>query len=145
MRLGLSNLRFTARSSRLFFCFQLSLIPPKLYAMELSDIVILIMVFLLGRFWWQTLEAREAAERLCKTACVKANVQLLDGTVSLKKLRLEKSTRGGRMLLRYFGFEFSVSSDDRRQGVIAMHGGRQQYLVMDLPEQAVITVESEEE
>ncbi len=113
--------------------------------MELSDIVILIVMFLLGRFWWQTLEAREAAEKLCKTACVKANVQLLDGTVSLKKLRLEKSTRGGRMLLRYFGFEFSVSSDDRREGVIAMHGGRQQYLVMDLPEQAVITIEAEEE
>lgn len=113
--------------------------------MELSDIVLLALIFLLARFWWQTLEAREMAEKLCKNACIKENVQLLDGTVSLKKLRLEKSTRGRRMLLRYFSFEFSASSDDRREGVIAMHGIRQQYLVMDLPEESIITIPADEE
>jgi len=91
------------------------------------------------------MESREAAEKLCKAACVKENVQFLDGTVSLKKLRFEKSTRGNRMLLRYFIFEFSVSSNDRREGVIALHGIRQQIMVMDLPEQPIIDVSADDE
>ena len=91
------------------------------------------------------MQAREKAEKLAQIACQRENVQLLDGTVALKKFSYEKDQHGNRQFLRYFSFSFSITGADRHIGTIAMQHLRQRYLVMDLPEQPTITIESEKE
>lgn len=93
-------------------------------------------------FWWKTMRAREKADKLAFIACQKENMQLLDGTVALKRFGYEKSKAGGRYLLRYFGFEFSSNGTDRRQGLLALYGEQQHYMYMDLPESPTISVEN---
>jgi len=90
------------------------------------------------------MQARERAEKLALIACERENVQLLDGTVSLKKFSYEKNKKGQRVFLRYFNFSFSTTGADRHSGTIAMFRLHQQYVVMDLPEKPTITIEPEE-
>lgn len=87
------------------------------------------------------MQAREKAEKLAKLACQRENMQLLDGTVALNKMRLEKNSRSDRRFIRYFSFEFSSDNTDRRTGLIALDGLRQHYLYMDLPQSPTISVE----
>lgn len=113
--------------------------------LELVDIVYIAIAVLAGRFWWQTMQAREKAEKLALIACQRENVQLLDATVALKKFSYEKSKRGRRVFLRYFSFQFSTTGTDRHTATIAMWKMHQQYLVMDLPEKPTITIEPNDE
>jgi len=86
------------------------------------------------------MQARERAEKIAKAACKKENMQLLDATVSLKKMSFEKDRHSRRIFLRYFSFEFTDSGNKRLSGMIAMHNTVQQYLFMDLPEKPTITL-----
>ena len=108
--------------------------------MELTDIVFIMAAFLIAHFWWKTMQAREKAEKLVKAACQRENVQLLDGTVSLKKFGFNRSANQGLYFVRYFGFEFSTHGSERLSGVIVMREAQQDYLVMDLPDNSTITV-----
>ena len=112
--------------------------------MELIDIVYIVIAILTGRFWWLTMQARERAQKLALIACERENVQLLDGTVSLKKFSYEKKPKGRRVFLRYFNFTFSLTGTDRHNGTIAMYQLHQHYLVMDLPEKPTITIDPNE-
>jgi len=89
------------------------------------------------------MHSREQAEHLARRACQQAHVQLLDGTVSLKKIRFNRDERGNIRPLRYFSFEFNALGNERRTGVIALHNLSQQYLYMDLPESPTITTTAE--
>lgn len=111
---------------------------------ELTDIFYFLLVFIAGHFWWRTMQARERAEKIAQAACKKENVQILDVTVSLKKVRFEKNKQGQRVFLRYFDFEFSHNGEDRHMGTIAMRGTVQQYLYMDLPERPTIDLKATE-
>ncbi|HFD32160.1 MAG TPA: DUF3301 domain-containing protein [Gammaproteobacteria bacterium] len=110
--------------------------------LELSDIIYLLVAFILGHFWWKTMQARERAEKIAKAVCKQENMQLLDATVSLKKFGFEKDRAGNRIFLRYFSFEFSDTGDKRWSGTIVMRGAVQHHLIMDLPEKTIIDVEN---
>lgn len=109
--------------------------------MELTDIIFIMIAFLAAHFWWKTMQAREKAEKLVKIACQRENVQLLDGTVSLKKFGFNRSSNQGYYFVRYFGFEFSNQGDERLPGTIVMRENRQDYLIVDLPDNSTITVD----
>ena len=108
---------------------------------ELSDVVYLLIAFVVIHFWWKTMQARERAEAIAKKACRDENMQLLDATVSLKKIGFEKNQFGNRIFLRYFNFEFTHTGEDRRKGIIAMCASRQFYTFMDLPEKPTISID----
>ena len=106
--------------------------------LELTDIIYFLLAFIAGHFWWQTMQARERAEKIAQAACKQENMQILDVTVSLKKFGFEKDRHGNRVFLRYFNFEFSKTGEERLLGTIAMRGSVQQYLHMDLPDKPTI-------
>lgn len=110
--------------------------------MELHHIIYLLIAFLIIRFWWLTFKARELAEQLVKRICTAEDIQLLDGTVALSKFGIKKSKPFQLKLIRYFKFEFSTNSVDRRQGLIALHQNHQEYIFMDLPEKPTIDVQT---
>ena len=113
--------------------------------MELSDIVYIMLAFLFARACWIYMKIREHAKKLAVLACKKENLQLLDGSVSLKNLRIERDAKKQFYLLRHFKFDFSVTGTERRTGIIALRGMQQQYLLLDLPEDVTITIKTEEE
>ena len=108
--------------------------------MTYTQLLLIIAAILVVRFVWQSLQAREHALKLAKVACNAQGVQFLDSAVPLKKITFEKDFTGKTRLIRYFRFEFTLSGDERRQGMIALSGYKQHYIYLDLPEQPVIDV-----
>jgi len=111
--------------------------------LELIDVIYILIAVVAIYAWWQHMQIREHAGKLAKLACQREKVQLLDGSVSLKKFRLERDKYKRLFLLRYFKFDFSINGTDRHSGIIALTGMQQQYLLMDIPEKATITINEE--
>jgi hypothetical protein len=78
----------------------------------------LIFVLLAFYFWQVALRARENARRLGHELCAQANVQLLDQTVSLQRLGIERGDDGRLHWRRRYRFEVSTNGSDRHQGTL---------------------------
>lgn len=86
------------------------------------------------------MQAREHAEKIALAACERENMQLLDATVALKKIGIEKDSHGNRLFLRYFNFEFSETGEERYAGTLVMRASTLHYLLMDMPEKTTIDI-----
>jgi hypothetical protein len=88
--------------------------------------MLLLLLILAGAYAWQNaLRARERARALCFDLCTQANVQLLDQTVALQRMRLIKGPHGLR-LRRDYRFDFSVDGRDRHRGTLSLVAGELQ-------------------
>lgn len=95
----------------------------------------LILLFLLMGltlwFWIASLGARERAGQFCRQACRRCQVQLLDDTVVLKRLRPRRDLEGRLCWERRYHFEFSDTGATRRQGSLLMVGRRMELIYME--------------
>ena len=87
----------------------------------MSWLLIILLSFFLW-LWWDGLGAKEIARQKGKLLCQQADVQFLDDTVVLRKLRLCRHRSGNIGIYRRFGFEFSSDGEQRYQGYIDMLG-----------------------
>jgi hypothetical protein len=88
--------------------------------------MLLLLLILAGAYAWQNaLRARERARALCFDLCTQANVQLLDQTVALQRMRLIRVAQGVR-LRRDYRFDFSVDGRDRHRGTLSLIAGELQ-------------------
>lgn len=77
-----------------------------------------------GWLWWDGLQKRELAVVAAHTLCARAGVQLLDETVSQRRLRLRRDERQQVRFYREFAFEYTNTGDDRLPGRVYLLGGR---------------------
>jgi len=76
-----------------------------------------LLLILAGAYAWQNaLRARERARTLAHELCTRVGVQLLDQTVALRRLRLQRIPGRGLGVRRCYGFEFSRDGIDRWRG-----------------------------
>jgi Protein of unknown function (DUF3301) len=73
-------------------------------------------------FWKASVEARAAANEAAHTACLDAGVQLLDGTVVFRSLRLARGRDDRLGFLRHYVFDYSDDGLSRRQGFVTLRG-----------------------
>lgn len=98
----------------------------------LGDVVILILVLATIGFWVQHDRFRRRALSLARQATDKAEVQLLDQSVSLRRLRIGRDDRGWPLITRRFGFEFSRNGFDRYRGHVDFRGPQVSEVELDL-------------
>lgn len=85
--------------------------------------VLLLMLFATACAWlWRGHGIRERALALAKQHCAKLDVELLDGNVAFRRLALLRDSRGQRRVARIYGFEFTVTGEQRLSGSISMYG-----------------------
>lgn len=90
----------------------------------------------LGLAAWAWHSSRAAHERvvvIARTVCRDLNVQLLDDTVALKRLRVHWR-RHGFELSRTYGFEFSADGSGRNSGDVALNGLRLEWVRIEHPD-----------
>ncbi len=97
----------------------------------IQNLLLLILVAIGAKLWSDALRAREAALAACRRGCMAANVQLLDETVRLARLRLRRNENRRWYWERCYRFDFSVSGADRRRGHITFADRRE--IGFDLP------------
>ena len=88
------------------------------------EILFIFLLLAVAAFWWYGTISRETAIRFAREACKRVGVQLLDETVSLTKLRLQRTNRGHMSIARWYTFEFSASGIDRRSGTVNLLGDK---------------------
>ncbi|UTW05867.1 DUF3301 domain-containing protein [Pseudomonas benzenivorans] len=90
--------------------------------LTLGNIFVLMLLATAGAWLWHAHGLRERALALVKQHCAKAEVELLDGNVALRKITLLADARGRKRLARVYGFEFTVTGEQRHVGSIVMFG-----------------------
>jgi len=82
-------------------------------------------------FWLDSLRARERALSAGRAACQRYELQFLDDTVSVSRVRLGRDDEGQLRIARTYTFEFSDTGNNRRQGAIVMLGAELQDLQLE--------------
>lgn len=88
----------------------------------LGELFAWLLVALIVAWLWRGHGVRERALWFVDQHCKNAGVQLLDGNVALKGWRLVRDGKGQKRLARLYGFEFTVTSQERLAGTVAMFG-----------------------
>lgn len=72
-------------------------------------------------FWWTSARARELAVQHAGHACRQQQVQFLDQSVALARIRPTRSAGGRLAWRRVFHFEFTNHADFRDTATLVMH------------------------
>jgi len=96
------------------------------------EFLFILILMVLAWFWYDSVKAQDLAMRDCSFACQRRGLQLLDGSVFLKKTRLKQTTNGFR-LFRSYGFEFSKGGFYRYPGFCQILGQQVQKITLDMP------------
>ena len=85
----------------------------------------LILLLLIGAFvllWSAARDAAELARQHARAVCQRHQVQLLDQSVALRRVRLRRGDDGRMRFQRNYQFAYSQRGDDRQLGELAMLG-----------------------
>lgn len=88
--------------------------------------------------WHDNLRARELAFRECQRACQSMGAQLLDQSVSLRRVGFKRGQDGWLRLKRGYAFEFSLNGANRYPGIAVLSREKVEYLRLEHPDGAVI-------
>ena len=89
-----------------------------------STAIILLLLAIIALVWHSNMQAKELATTACKRLCCQQQVQLLDSTVSLKKLKFKRDQDGRMRILRQYCFDYSQGDDRRYRGFITLLGNQ---------------------
>lgn len=81
-------------------------------------------------YWLEAMRSKELAREAGKRACRAADVQFLDDTVQLTRVRLRRDARGRLAFRREYRFEFTPDGVTRERGAVTLHGRRVLRLVL---------------
>lgn len=90
--------------------------------MQLRSIALTALVALGVWYWLKAREVKERALRAAASYCQSLDLNLLDQSVALKRVRVVKDSRGRYCLARTYNFDFSANGEDRYEGSITMLG-----------------------
>jgi len=82
-------------------------------------------------YWLDAMGTKEIARRVGRRACEDADVQFLDDTVVLTKVRLRWDGRGRLTIYREYKFEFTSDGSCRYGGEITVLGKQIERLAME--------------
>ena len=98
------------------------------------DLTTLTILFALGFgawYWWRALGTKELALQAARRACEKADVDLLDQSVCLSGLGVQRDSQGRLRLRRTFSFDFTATGDGRYRGRIVLLGQRTESVAFE--------------
>jgi hypothetical protein len=82
-------------------------------------------------FWLDSIKSKENAMVYAASACRDIEVQLLDQTVSLAKIKLARNKQGRLVFQRIYRFDFSIYGNERREGRVVLLGDRKEQIQLD--------------
>src|SRR5690606_19201323 len=97
------------------------LILGRMIHLSYSLLVTVVIAALLVGYWYDSIRAREAANRIAADACERRSLQFLDGTVALVSLR-PRVDRLGFRFERTYTFDYTVDGMLRASGFVIMLG-----------------------
>ncbi|MBX2836516.1 MAG: DUF3301 domain-containing protein [Gammaproteobacteria bacterium] len=93
-----------------------------MYSGSLLSYLLLLLPIGGAVLWWNGVRAKELAVAHARKACRTEQLQFLDQTVALKRLRLSRSESGASCFQRVFEFEFTLEGAHRDRGTVELKG-----------------------
>ncbi|HKS15080.1 MAG TPA: DUF3301 domain-containing protein [Pseudomonas sp.] len=90
--------------------------------LTLENLFVLMVLATAGAWLWHSHGLREKALERVKQHCAKLELELLDGNVALKRIGLVRDANGRKRLARVYGFEFTVTGEQRHPGTVTQFG-----------------------
>jgi len=97
----------------------------------MANYIIFFVIVGLIWYWWNSVSAYEVAYQEAKSACQRLNLQFLDDTLDVIKLRLCRHPKGYMQFCRVYEFEFSSDGDSRYKGYVSINGQKFEHIDMD--------------
>lgn len=98
--------------------------------MTTFELTLLLIMGAAAWFWSDSFRAREAGIEAVRTACAEEGVQLLDETISLIRLGVQRNERGRLSLARVYEFEYTDTGNNRRRGRVHLLGAKVTLLTL---------------
>jgi len=95
------------------------------------SILIILFLALIAWFWLNSIRAQEIAMQASAQACQQIEVQFLDQTASLKKIRIVRNKSGRMIFERIYSFDFSRDRESRTQGLVTIIGQKVTQVLLD--------------
>lgn len=86
------------------------------------DLLLITVPVVLTGLWWTGSRARELAVAHARRACLQKQVQFLDQTVALSRIRLARDGSGQQCLKRTYQFEFTTYGEYRDTASVTLLG-----------------------
>ena len=90
--------------------------------MGLPEILAVLLLAAAGWLVWDSLKARETANKAMRAACAQQALLFLDDTVSLQSVRPVRNDDGHVTLRRVYRFQYSDTGHNRRDGTLTLLG-----------------------
>ena len=90
--------------------------------MSATDFCLALVMVALFVYWFDSIRAKEIATGQARRACKKVELEFLDETVVIKKLRLRRNTQGRLGFYRLYQFEFTSTGEHRYKGSVSLLG-----------------------
>jgi hypothetical protein len=91
---------------------------------SLPVVIALVVLAVVAAYWLDALRAQELARAAGREVCKNTEVQFLDDSVVLAKLRLRRDDQGRIVIYREYRFEFTRDGYTRSRGQVTMMGRR---------------------
>ena len=88
----------------------------------LFDMTLMILTVAVGAWFWHGHGVRERAYALVRQHCEREALELLDDNVAFKRFARVADAKGRKRFARVYGFEFTVTGEQRHPGTITMFG-----------------------
>ncbi len=98
--------------------------------LTLGQVAVGLLLVAFAVYLFQSMRVRELALQAARRSCHSDGVQLLDETVSIRRMSLSRDERGNWHIWRQYHFEYSVEGVERERGHVIMLGNQLQALVM---------------
>ena len=98
---------------------------------ELQDVVLLLLFGLAAGWWWRAHAVKELALQATREHCRRYEVQLLDESVVLRGLWLQRDATGTLRVRRSYTFEFTSTGERRHHGCTIMLGFRAETIQLE--------------
>ena len=105
---------------------------------------LLLLLIALFWFWYTSTRAREVALKSVLKILHESGLQLLDGSIYLKKIWPTRLQSGVVGLLRFYHFEYTANGADRYRGLVVMAANQLEYLQIEKDGHTVVTTPLED-
>lgn len=86
----------------------------------MATLLALLVLALVVWFWLDSLRVRESACAVGRATCERMDLQFLDDTVALQRLRTGRNHAGKLRLLRTYQFDYTATGAQRATGIISL-------------------------
>jgi len=101
--------------------------------LTLENLLVLMVMATAGAWLWHNHGLREKALERVKQHCAKLDLQLLDDAVALKRIAFVRDAKGRKRLARLYGFEFTVTGEQRHPGTVTQFGAHSMQIELAYP------------